>query len=84
MKQDSSMPAPADLIKIMSPAPTKITQTEFIHAKEQHALEGYPKYGYYGGIIRAYEEQEGESRNVEPIADIPLNQLVEQTKKALT
>jgi len=62
MKTSSDMPTPADIIAILSPVKPKITQAEYIHAQKQHALEGYPMHGYYGGIIREYEAQEADGR----------------------
>lgn len=70
MRKSSDMPAPADIIAILSPVAPKITTAEFIHAKEQHALEGYPAYGYYGQIIKQYERENAEHRSAaEPITD---------------
>lgn len=60
----NDIPQPADLNKIIFPPPKQITTAEFIHAKEQHALEGYPRFGYYGQIIRDYEAQRGQETSV--------------------
>jgi len=62
------LPNPANLIEIMAPAPKKITTAEFIHAKEQHKLEGYPAHGYYGTLISNYERQEADERA--PVVDM--------------
>lgn len=67
--QSNDLPSPADLIKLMTPpAPARISTAEFIHAKEQHALEGFPAYGYYGTLIREYEAQNAEERSPKPAA----------------
>ena len=65
----NDIPAPADIIALMTPpAKPMITTAEFLHAKEQHKLEGFPAYGYYGQIIRQYEGEQNEGRA--PIAPI--------------
>ena len=74
----SDIPQPADLIKIMTPEKPKITQAEFIYAQEQHRLEGYPAHGYYGGIIRDYERQQGTERTPTP------HQILESRKNAVS
>lgn len=76
MERSSDMPTPADLIAVIDPPKPKITQAEFIHAKEQHKLEGYPSHGYYGYIIRDYEKQESEYRE-------PARELTHEGKKLL-
>ena len=63
-KASDEMPTPSDLLKIKNPPPKQITTAEFIHAKEQHALEGFPRFGYYGQIIRDYEAQRGQETSV--------------------
>lgn len=66
----NDIPAPSDLIGLMLPAPpVRITTAEFIHAKEQHALEGYPVCGYYGQIIKQYEKENADARE-KPVAAI--------------
>lgn len=56
------VPAPADLIALMDPPKTKISQAEFIHAKDQWAKEGYPSYSYYAVIVKEYEKENHEDR----------------------
>jgi len=62
MKKDSSMPAPADLIKIMSPAPKGITTAEYIFAQKEHEREGFPMHGFYGKQIEEYEAENADER----------------------
>lgn len=78
MQQSNDIPTPADLIKIMTPEKPKITQAEFIYAQEQHRLEGYPAHGYYGGIVRDYERQQGTERTPTP------HQILESRKNAVS
>lgn len=54
----NDIPAPADIIQIINPLPAKITYAEYKHALEQHKLEGFPCFGYYGVLIKDYEKQE--------------------------
>lgn len=58
MGKSNDIPAPADLIKIISPPEKQITYAEYKHALEQHALEGYPMFGYFGQVIKDYQKQE--------------------------
>jgi len=64
MELSSDMPSPSDLIKIISPPPKKITYAEYKHALEQHALEGYPMFGYFGQVIKDFEKQGGDESGV--------------------
>lgn len=64
MQISSDIPSPADLIKIIDPPPAKITYAQYKHALEQHALEGYPAFGYYGQMIKDYEKQQGDENSV--------------------
>lgn len=58
MERYSDIPAPADIIRMLEPEEPQITYAEYKHAIEQHAKEGYPMFGYYGGIIDQYEGQQ--------------------------
>ena len=55
----NDVPAPADIIQILNPPEKQITYAEFKHALEQHAAEGYPMFGYFGGVIKDYQKQQG-------------------------
>lgn len=66
LENSSDMPTPADLIKIISPPEPRITQDEYRNALEQHKAEGYPMFGYYGGIIKKYKEQQAGDSGVSP------------------
>lgn len=59
MRQSNDIPSPADLLKIIKPPEKQITYAEYKHALEQHALEGYPMFGYYGQVIKDYNKQQG-------------------------
>ncbi len=59
MGKSSDMPAPADLIKIINPPEKQITYAEYKHALEQHALEGYPMFGFHCQVIKDYNKQQG-------------------------
>jgi len=83
MKKSSRMIAPADVQAILSPEKPKITQAEFIHAKEQWRLEGYPSHSFYAGIVKGYESEQSDSRTPEPKAQVPLGQLVSRVKKQI-
>ena len=50
MEKSSDIPAPSDLIKIISPEKPKISYAEYKRAQEQHALEGFPRFGYLGQV----------------------------------
>ncbi len=54
-KRSSDIPTLADLIAIIKPPQRRVTYAEYQNALKQHAAEGYPAFGYYGGIIREYE-----------------------------
>jgi len=60
----NDIPQPADLNNIIFPAERKITQAEFIHAQKEHEKEGFPRFGYYGQIIKDYQRQNSEETGV--------------------
>lgn len=57
-KQSVEIPTPAELLRIINPPAPKITYADYKHALEQHALEGYPQFGYYGQVIKDYQRQQ--------------------------
>ncbi len=71
----NDVPAPADLIQIISPPPKQITYAEYKNALEQHAAEGYPMFGYFGQVIKDYKKQQ----NVE--SEIPSTQEILERRK---
>jgi len=85
MRQSSDMPAPSDIIALMTPPPpAKITQAEFIHAKEQWKLDGYPPYGQHRMIVKQFEaEQAAERDPVAPIEDKRILEIVQNSVKRI-
>jgi hypothetical protein len=84
MRQSSDIPSPADLIALMEAPKPKITQAEFIHAKEQWKLEGFPSYSYYAVMVRDYEKQQGEERSASaPIDDPKVLEIVKSSVKRI-
>ena len=69
-KKATDIPTPADLIKIINPPEHKITYAEYKYALEQHAAEGYPMFGYFGGIIKEYEGQQRKENDVPSYKEI--------------
>ena len=64
MGESTEMVKPAHVKTILFPEKAKITQTEFIHAKEQHKLNGYNPYSEWADTIRDFEKQERDDRGV--------------------
>ena len=56
--ENSDIPTPSDIIKILSPAKEEISKVDFLHAKEQQRLAGYPSHSYHAHLIRDYEAQQ--------------------------
>jgi hypothetical protein len=78
------VPTPADIINIIDPQKPRITQAEFIHAKEQHKLEGYKNYSYYGRIVKDYEAQEEQGRLPQShITNGPIKSIIAQSIKKI-
>lgn len=69
MRKSSDMPTPADLIALITPPKAKISQTEFIHAKDQWAKEGFPSYSYYAMVVKNFEKQEEQDRDPAPVTE---------------
>lgn len=81
-KKQDNIPTPSCLLKIINPVKQKISQSEFIHAKEQWRVEGYPAYSYYASIVKDFEKQEQSSR--EEKHDAPMHpRLAERLRKEL-
>lgn len=70
MRQSSDIPSPADLIKILNPPEKQITYAEYKHALEQHAAEGYPMFGYFGGVIKDYQKQQAAESGIKTRQEI--------------
>lgn len=66
MEKKSDIPAPADILEIHQPAEKKITYAEYTRAKDEWAKNGYPKFDYYGNIVREYESENTEDTDREP------------------
>lgn len=71
----NDVPAPSDIIQIINPPAKQITYAEYKNALEQHALEGYPMFGYYGGVIKDYNKQQSAE------SDIPNHQEILERRK---
>lgn len=86
MKTQSTMPTPADIYKIIRPEKqhTRVSHAEFIHAKEQWKLEGFPSYSYYATVVKDYEKQNAEdrgSKNDGPVHPALAARVSEELKK---
>lgn len=66
----NDVPAPADIIQILSPPEKQITYAEYKHALEQHAAEGYPMFGYFGGVIKDYQKQQAAEAGIKTRTEI--------------
>jgi len=87
MGKSSDIPAPADLIKIITPPEKQITYAEYKHALEHHALEGYPMFGYHGQIIKDYNKQQGainETQSHYELLESRKQELPDSVKKILS
>lgn len=54
----NDIPAPADVIQILSPPPRKITYAEYKYAIEQHKANGYPMISKWRDTMMEYEGQD--------------------------
>ena len=59
----NDIPAPSDIVAILSPERPKISHAEFIHANEQWAKENYSPYSPNAQIVREYRNQESDNRD---------------------
>lgn len=64
MEQKSDFPAPADLIKILSPPENRITTQEYWHAVDQWTKECYPQFSYYAQVVKDYKRQQANADNM--------------------
>lgn len=84
MTEKTDMPVPADVEAILNPPKAKITQSEFIHAKQQWALEEYKPFSYYGNIVKEYEKQETELRDAPPTYPDKMLSIAKESIKKIT
>lgn len=90
--KNKTMPAPSDIVAILSPERPKISHAEFIHANEQWAKEGYPTYSANAQVVRDYREQENEGRekpfeiadNIKQLAKVAIEQPPKQIGQRVT
>ena len=66
----NDVPAPADIIQILNPPEKQITYAEYKHALDQHAAEGYPMFGYFGGVIKDYQKQQAAESGIKTRQEI--------------
>ena len=66
----NDVPAPADIIQILNPPEKQITYAEYKYALEQHAAEGYPMFGYFGGVIKDYQKQQAAESGIKTRQEI--------------
>ena len=69
-KTSEDIPTPSQLIAYVKPPEMQITYAEYKHALEQHALEGFPVFGYYGQVIKDYERQRRDHAGVKSYREI--------------
>jgi len=84
MKQKSDFPAPADLIKILTPQENKISAQEYWHAKDQWTKEGFPRFSYYAQIVKDYEAQQSAETESHRLENENLHKLAENNIKRIS
>lgn len=85
MLKSSDMPSPADIARMITPETPKVSQAEFIHAKDQWAKEGYPSYSYYAMIVKQFEKENAEDRAPNPpIEDKRILDIVKASVKKIS
>lgn len=78
-------PSPKNIHDILCPPKPRISTAEFIHAKEQWALENYKPFSYYGQIVKDYErENEEERAESRPIEDDEILKIVQNSVKRIS
>lgn len=58
MKLSPNMPVPADMVKILNPAPPRVTEAQYIQAQKWQERNGYPMFSDAKDIISTYEKQD--------------------------
>ncbi len=82
--QSNVIPKVSHLEQILNPETPRISSTEFIHAKDQWAKEGYPEFSYYAGIVKQYEKENSEERTkARPIEDSEVLAIVQNSIKRI-
>lgn len=78
------IPKVSHLEAILSPEPPRISQAEFIHAKDQWAKEGYPSYSANAMIVKQFEQENQEERaKAKPIEDKRVLEMIQGAVKKI-
>ena len=79
----NDVPAAADIIAILEPAPPRITQAEFIAAQKGQERNGYPQFSSDAYLIRDYQTQQTEQRSAFKIENDKIKALVNNSVKKI-
>jgi hypothetical protein len=82
--RNTNMPVPADINNILDPVRPEITQTEFIYAQKQWALENYSPFSKHCDIVKAYEQQTAKKHEGKKFENEEINKIVQQSIKRIT
>ena len=59
----NDIPAPSDIITILSPTKPEVSKVQYMKAIEDHKKNGYDPFSYESGVIQAYEAQEADKQD---------------------
>lgn len=80
----NDIPAPSDIINILNPEEPKISATEYMAAKEQWQLNGYPMFCKHRDIVKKYESQASEKQNDHTIECAEIAKIAGNSIKRMT
>lgn len=83
-QKSTVIPKVANIEAILNPPTQKISQAEFIHAKDQWAKEGYPEFSFYAFQVKQYEKENNEARApITPIENQDVLKLAQSSVKRI-
>lgn len=82
--EKNDIPAPADIIKLLTKEPPRITEAEFIEAQKWQERNGFPMFSDALDVIRGYKEQQRSKRQEHRIECKEIQALVSQSIKKIT
>jgi len=84
LKNNPTMPVPADMIAILNPPKPRITEAQYVQAQKWQERNGYPVFSEAKDIIEAYNAQEQELREAYDTASEVIKNLSANSVKSIS
>ena len=79
----NDIPAPADIINILTPEEPKITHAQYMEALEAQKRNGYPQFSSEAYLIKDYKKQQNEKADIAEQENNKIMQLASNSVKRI-